>query len=129
MATANDVISLALKDIGVLAAEESAEAADAQDGLDTLNQMLVTWEAQGISLGFAEVGLSTALNIPKFAILAIRHNLAVLLAPSYSTQADPTIQVLANDGKETLRSFSMEPQEATFGHLPGVYRHYDINSE
>lgn len=129
MATANDVISLALKDIGVLAADETAEAADAADALDTLNQMLVMWEAQGISLGFAEVELATALNVPKFAILAIRHNLAVLLAPSYSTQAAPAVQMLANDGRETLRSFSMEPQEATFDHLPGIYRRYDISTE
>lgn len=126
MATALDVISLALKDIGVLAAEESAQASEAADALDTLNQMLVLWEAEGINLGFAEVALGTTLNVPKHAILAIRHNLAVLLAPSYSTQADATVQFMASEGKNTLKLFSIEPQEAVFSHLPGIYRRYDI---
>lgn len=129
MATARDVIALALKDIGVLAAEDPVEAADAADALDTLNQMLTMWEAEGINLGFAEVALGTALNVPKFALLAIRHNLAVLLAPSYGAQASPTIQMLASNGKNTLQLFSVEPQEATFNHLPGAYRRYDVNQE
>jgi hypothetical protein len=127
MATALDVISLALKDIGVLAAGESAESSDAADALDTLNQMLVLWEAQGISLGFGEVALATEVNVPKYATLAIRHNLAVLLAPSYDVRVDAVLGSFAQEGKETLRGFSMEPQEVSFDHLPGIYRRYDIN--
>lgn len=46
--TAGDVANAALEEIGVLAAGESASAADGQKALTVLNWMLKTWQADGL---------------------------------------------------------------------------------
>jgi len=50
MATVLDVIAAALKDLGVLAAGETATAADAQDCLDGLNRLLDQWAVERLSM-------------------------------------------------------------------------------
>jgi hypothetical protein len=43
MTTAGQIITLALKDAGILGIGQQAQAEDMQDGLSTLNQMLAQW--------------------------------------------------------------------------------------
>ena len=48
MTTPYDIITRAMKDIGALAAGENPTAAEAQDGLDLLNDMLAQWSNENM---------------------------------------------------------------------------------
>jgi hypothetical protein len=50
--TVRRIITLALKDIGVLAGRETATDDEITDGLDTLNQMLAYWRTQSLVVPF-----------------------------------------------------------------------------
>lgn len=50
MTTVADILSLALKDAGIIAAGETASAEDTQDAFATLNQMLGLWQTDGLSV-------------------------------------------------------------------------------
>jgi len=61
MATAADIIKLALKDIGVLGEAESASAYLVADGLTTLNQMLAEWQLTGVNI-FAQQDITKVVT-------------------------------------------------------------------
>lgn len=54
MSTAADIIKGALKDIGAIATGETPSAAEISDGLESLNEMMNSWSADGYVL-FAQV--------------------------------------------------------------------------
>lgn len=92
MATAASFITRALQKIGVKTAESPIEASEMQDGLDAINDMLISWEVSGIEMGFQPVAdKDDELRVPRFAHAAIKAELAVLLAPEYDA---PVSQVL-----------------------------------
>lgn len=49
-ATATDLIESALREISVLSGAESADAPDAEDGLQTLNRLIDGWETQRLQI-------------------------------------------------------------------------------
>jgi hypothetical protein len=51
MATARDVVSRALRLVGVAASDVPVDATDAANGLEALNSMLRGWEARGVYVG------------------------------------------------------------------------------
>lgn len=59
MTTASDIINGALKDVGALAAGETAEPEDTSDALELLNQMLGQWQATGLNV-YAQKDVSFA---------------------------------------------------------------------
>lgn len=61
MTTASDIINGALKDVGALAAGETAAAEDTADALELLNQMLGQWQATGLNV-YAQKDVSFAAN-------------------------------------------------------------------
>lgn len=61
MTTASDIINGALKDVGALAAGETATAEDTTDALELLNQMLGQWQATGLNV-YAQKDVSFAAN-------------------------------------------------------------------
>ena len=46
ISTARDIVTAALRDLGVLASGETATASDASDGLDALNALIDQWKAE-----------------------------------------------------------------------------------
>ena len=101
MTTANKVISRALSKLGYKAAEVPLEAAEIQDGLDELNDMLTGWEPK-YKLGFSPLSDdSDELRVPREAIGAIIPALAVRLAPEYKI---PVSIALASDADTSLRN-------------------------
>jgi hypothetical protein len=50
MATALTIIEAALRNIGALAIEETATAAEAQDALNALNNMIATWNTENLMI-------------------------------------------------------------------------------
>jgi hypothetical protein len=103
MATAGSFITRALQKIGVRTAEAPIEASEMEDGLDALNDMLISWEMSGIVLGFEPVAdKDDEIRVPRFAHAAIKAELAVLLGPEYAKPADPVLLVEAATRKNQL---------------------------
>ena len=98
MTTSADIISGALKHLGIRAAESPLTAAEVQDGLEDLNDMGAEWEESGLRMGFEpNLDANATLNLPRSAIAAFKANLAVRIAAQYSRLVPPTLSALAND--------------------------------
>jgi hypothetical protein len=94
MATAGSFITRALQKMGVQTSESPIEASEMQDGLDALNDMLISWEMSGLTLGFSPVAdKDDELRVPRYAHAAIKAELAVVLCPEYLKQ--PSVVLLA----------------------------------
>jgi len=103
MATASSFITRALQKIGVRTSESPIEASEMQDGLDQLNDMLISWEMSGIVLGFSPVAdADDEVRVPRFAHGAIKSALAVLMGPEYSRNPDAALMKEARDTKKEL---------------------------
>lgn len=50
MATASDIVTAALREIGVVADDEAASAAQMDNGVDQLNRMMHGWKADGVDV-------------------------------------------------------------------------------
>jgi hypothetical protein len=97
MATSTDIVSGALRHIGVRAAESPLTAAEIQDGMEDLNDMGNEWEESGIHLGFtSSIDANATLDIPASSLAAFKANLAIRLAPSYGRIITPALANLAN---------------------------------
>lgn len=103
MATAGSFVSRALQKIGVRTAETPIEATEMQDGLDALNDMLISWEMSGLVLGFSPVAdADDEVRVPRFAHAAIKAELAIVLGPEYSKPADQVLVLEAKARKDEL---------------------------
>lgn len=113
MATAADIINRAFSYIGVRASETPLEAAEIQDGLDSLNDLLAAWDATGTLKGGAPV-LSTTdtLNIPRYAEGALKYALAAMLAGEYQVALSPAIvasgQMMMNEMVKASMNLKVE---------------------
>jgi hypothetical protein len=103
MATAGSFVIRALQKAGIRTSESPIEASEMQDGLDALNDMLISWEMSGIMLGFSPVAdKDTEVRVPRFAHAAIKAELAVIMGPEYSRAADPVLLAEAQGRKDEL---------------------------
>lgn len=83
--TARQVIYRALRRIGVTAEGETPTAAQANDALDTLNDMLHGFSADGIACAHTTVALDSTLNFPDEELAFVRDMLCLQLMPEYGT--------------------------------------------
>jgi hypothetical protein len=106
MSTAIEVINRSLREIGVLAQNESANAFRTQQGLDDLRGMIASWELDGISMGDGTgiTSSTTELPYPENHTDAIMYNLAVRSAPKYGRQVKDTTGTLAERGYRALQA-------------------------
>ena len=103
MATASSFITRALQKIGVRTSETPVEAEEMQDGLDALNDMLISWEMSGIVLGFSPVAdAEDEVRVPRYAHAAIKAELAVLMGPEYSKPPSQILLLEASTRKDEL---------------------------
>jgi hypothetical protein len=90
MATAQHIINRAYSKIGIKAAETPLEAAEVQDGLDCLNDMVAEWDAVGFLKGVSPVKLASDIVIaPRYAEGALKNMLAIRLANEYNKPITP----------------------------------------
>jgi hypothetical protein len=69
MATPFDIVTRALKDIGALAAGEVPTAAEAQDGLDMLNDMIDQWSNESMMVFYrTEIVFNTTQNTVQYTL-------------------------------------------------------------
>jgi hypothetical protein len=100
MTTALQIIKRAFAKVGIRAAETPLQASEINDGVDVLNDMLATWGATGVLKGVDPVMNATdEVKAPRYAIWAIKANVAILIAGEYGIEVSRS---LANDATSSL---------------------------
>lgn len=126
MATARDVVTGALRLIGVLAAGETAQAAEATDGLAALNRMMHGWKARGVDLAHTDLALSDTVALADEYREGLEHLLAVRLAPEYERPPAPGLVVVAEEAWRAIQLAYAAPIDLTVEtgllRMPGARR-------
>jgi hypothetical protein len=79
-----DLVTDALRELGVLTEIQTASAEQGEHALRKLNQMMAEWHDSGIDLGyFDQTVLSDACPIPQYAENGVMTHLAARLAANY----------------------------------------------
>lgn len=132
MSTNLEIIGDALGLIGVLSEGETASAEQGEHGLRILNDLLAEWAANGIDVGYFPQ-VSTTEDFPGSYTVraAVKHGLAVALAPHYRVQIDPVLGALAGSYYSRLLREAVKANmvESNMDHLPsgqGWGGQYDI---
>lgn len=123
MPTNSKVIEKALRLVGVLQEGETPSAEQGEDGMETMNDLFMEWDGDGIDIGFFPQTDLTADNpIYTDTMLAATYNLALALAAEYRIEPPPTVVIIASKGYSRLLRDSINGQmkEAEMDHLPGV---------
>lgn len=111
MATALDAITGGLILLGVRTAESPIEPSEAQDGLNSLNDMLNEWNLDDIDIGFETVDdVDDELFVDTGTLGGIKSNLAVYMAPEYGRVVSSVLALRAKTSKAIIRgSLSLRP--------------------
>lgn len=108
--SAQRIINRALTTIGVLESEETASAAQAEDALDSLVDLLNEWDLKGIGGGSQDLTLSTELTLDPDEYRALRLALAIDLAPEYQAEVSPGLFVQADAALRLLEAKYSSPR-------------------
>lgn len=101
--SASTVVTDALQEILVQAAEQPVESDEMQIGIRFLNRMMAAWASMGYSLGFTVItNPSDDLTVPDGALDPIIANLAVRLASVFDEPIAPSLAKAARDGIRLL---------------------------
>lgn len=91
--TNEEMISGALRLLGVLNEVQSASAEQGAHGLEALNQVMAEWEADGIDVQYYEQNsLTDNIPVPTNARAAVKYFLAFALAPEYGRAVTPEMR-------------------------------------
>lgn len=105
MATANEIVSRALRLLGVIASGETIEASTGADALSVLNALLAEMHEAGIGLpDYSFTGLADTLASDAADQEALAYQLAIRIAPEYGLNPTPAQMAMANESKFRLRS-------------------------
>lgn len=121
MASVAQIVTRALRLVGVQDAGEAPAAIDMASGIDALNAMCARIEADGIPMGWAPVALpSDDLPTPAEMDEPLAYMLAVVLADEYRVQLSPTVlgRAAAGLGKIHADSLLADGARLDYG-LPG----------
>ena len=112
MTTARTLITRSLRTLGVLHSGETPSAEEANDALDSLNEMLGAWIHDGLDIEFVTIAsLNTVIPYPPDHESAFRYNLAVQMAPDYGIAVTPVIAAMAQQGYDRMRREYLNPPE------------------
>jgi hypothetical protein len=116
------IITSALRLIGVLSEGETASAEQAEDALAAMNDLFAQWDGNGIDIGhFPQTDVNATSPIFNDAMQAAKYNLAIVLAVEYGKEPPVAVVAVAMDGyKRLLRDATnakLEP--ADMSHLAG----------
>lgn len=122
MTTPLAIIKGAMRDIGALQAGEAPTAEEAQDGLESLIDMIAFWELEGMAMGDESLTLSSDIQLPRNHVVGLRKNLAVYLCPEYGLTPSPNLQMQADQGYRALQGAYGEPVDMTVD--PAIWRRW-----
>lgn len=118
--------------VNLLARGEMPSAEEAADALDTLNELLHSWETDGIHIGHTDLTLVSELELPDSHIRGVRLLLAVDLASESEKIVDSVTISQADRAKRQLIAEYMVVPDAKFD--PSLvdfqanrHRRYNIN--
>ena len=103
MTTAQDLVTGALKDLGVIQRTEVPEGQESLDALAVLNFMCSAWIYEDVDMEWLTLALTDVVPYPEDQMLAIRSNLAVRIATQYDVQPNPVILAMASEGFKQLQ--------------------------
>ena len=107
MTTIREVVEDAFEEIAVKTAEIPLTDDELQSGIRRCNDMLTEWDDIGIIVGYTPVlNGSDTIEVERNAIAAVKYNLAMRLAPSFSKPVTQILFSLAEDTLNTLRASS-----------------------
>ncbi len=91
------IIEDALRDINVIAENDSASAEQGSYCLRKLNQMMEAWKEDGIDIGwFAQSSTTDTIPIPDWAELGVTATLSIVVAPNYGATVSPELIAVAD---------------------------------
>ena len=123
--TYTDLITDALRRVGIISETETPSAEQGQAALRVMNEMGAYWNANGIVLGYVPVTDPTdTLTLHPAYLEPIKNNLAVRLAADYRIPPAADIGMWAKEGLDFLRRESMVAQikSVNLYHLPFARR-------
>lgn len=120
MTTAIEIITDSLEDIGYKASETPIEPADSQLCLRLLNDMLAEWSGSGINLGADPVASAAdTVRIPRWAVSAVKLNLAGRAAVPFKRPITPTLSASINAATASMLRALVKPINPSYpGTLP-----------
>lgn len=101
--TAANMIKRAMRLVGIIRAGEDLTAGDENNALATLNEMLHSWEREGIEYDHTTLTIAQAVAVDETQMEAVRFNLAARLATEYGKPADQWVIGRAAQLYEHLR--------------------------
>lgn len=108
MATAAQVIKASLLKILVQGSEAELQPDEFQDAIFDLNNLMLAYDADGITLGYTEVSnLGDQVTVPLGALRGIIYNLAIEIAPEYNGTVTPGIERIALAGLSAMRKLGV----------------------
>ncbi len=104
--TINDLVTRALTLAGVVGLNRTPSAAEMDDGIASLNEMLEAWALDGMDMGLGTLVQTDDNMIDAAFVKCIRYNLAVELAGSHGilNELPANISIEAETQKELLRA-------------------------
>lgn len=116
----HEIVIDALETLIVQASEAPIEQSEAAAAIRALNDMMTQWEAIGINLGYTIVAdMADVITVPLGAVLGIKSNLALYLAPKYNVQPTALMLKNASDSYQAVIDISTELASSEYpGNLP-----------
>ena len=104
------LIKKAYNAVGLSSAEQELTPEEEDDGLDSLNAMMVRWDSEGVRLGYNTPGdLDSDPGVEDHAYQAIYTNLGLELAASLGHEVSREITILAASSLSRLKSLAGTP--------------------
>ena len=107
MSTAPEIVTKALRRLGVIDSAQSPAADDMRDGSDALDVMIASWASHGVDVTL-DIPLGAKFEQAIIAMLAMR------LADDYGSQPGPVVQRDAESGWRMLQAAYITAPDATF---------------
>jgi hypothetical protein len=98
--TVNDLVTRALQLAGVVGMTRAPSAAEMNDGIDTLNEMLASWAIDGMDLGLSTLIQTDDVLVDDSYMRGIRYSLAVELAGEHGLLSELPASVIATADTE-----------------------------
>lgn len=115
MTTIRVIVQDAFEEIGVKTAEVALTDDELQSGIRRCNDMLLEWDDIGIITGYTEVlNGDDTVNVARSAIAAVKYNLAVRLAPSFTKLVTPALGALSSTTRDTLMASNASIGEVAY---------------
>lgn len=127
-----DLISDAMRKVGMLAEGDVPSAEQGQIGLRLLNQLLAAWGEDGLTFPswFTQTSLSAVVPLPDWSERAVTAALAIEIAGEYERPVGDALAVIAANSVDSLRrkrfNQALQPSDLHMPVAEAGYYGYDI---